>query len=305
MEKKRNKISVKFHFIAYEELLRKIKSYLILIPVTMFLIIPTIYILVVTGPFLQLFSDRIIGINGIIGSINFTYLIGIIGPLFALFEGVSYFSPQIKNGTIKILITKPLRRWEILIGKLCEFSITVFCCTFAFFLIQIALILFLSSGLISIFLMGSYFAFCYWIVEFLFVITIFSIMTFIDILSSSTIKSFMINLSVFILYPLVLVPMIVAYLETTILQTLLYTSSIITGVFDVIYFFCSLYYPYTILYHSLNYWLIHTDVMGLRSNFFRLIYPGSFSFSIWLLITILIVSIFLNILLISKKDFKD
>ncbi|MHA1145433.1 MAG: ABC transporter permease subunit [Candidatus Helarchaeota archaeon] len=294
----------KFHLVFFEEFSSRIKKVTFLIPVVLFIIIPLILQFSIM-PAITILSDFILGLKMVFSFIGFTYLIGIAIPIFVLLESVSFFSRLISNGTMQILVAKPIKRWEIFAGKFLDFFSVLFACFFSYLLIQTISLAFLSSFCIQLFLGITYIFFQIWITVFIFAIVLYSMMTMIDILASSPIKSFIINMIFFLIYPLVLVPLIITSMETMIISNLSFNRSIIIPFIDLLYLFCIQYHPYTILYHSLNYWMVQTDLFGLSSNFQRLLYPGSFQFSCYLLLTMLICANTISLLIFSRKDLND
>lgn len=307
----------KLHVLLLEDIQRRFRVKKLIFPSILFVLIPIVFLLftlviqLIFVPFIgQLYSFftvsyAITTIQQMHIILSF-YLVGtIIGPLYAIIQGGSTFSPQVKNGTIKMIVSKPVGRTEIYLSKLFEYTIPAFMFSFLSLLVQ--------DLFISLVYGGSLYPLLYLFHEMLFIwffisliqMLIYAIMTALNALTFSTVFCIIFGLIYFIAWPLVFstfgmtIPMI--FISSPQLD-----NNLIILILNIIYGSNPTYYPYSLLsnWYLISYGMENPLATSMLSMFFPL-YPTNIQDSIGILMALFLIPTALGCLRMTRKNFHD
>lgn len=307
----------RLHIILFEDIRRSMHLKKLILPLLLFVLPPVPFIIIYyimmylnsaaypipMGIFT--FSFAVYTIQQLHIILSFFILGTIVWPVYSIIEGGSNFSPMVKDGTIKMIVSQPVRRVEIYLSKLLKFIIPISIFTFLSLLIQDLLISILFGGSILPFLYLFRELLLLWLIIFLLQMMIYSLTTAINALTFSTLFSTIFGIAYFIAFPLVfsfsghLIPIIVLYnsdLDDILVIILL---NILYGINPGYYTYSLLYQGYQILYN-----IPTLLTKSLLAGIFPF-YPANFQDSLVIITGIFIIPTILGCLGMSRKNFQD
>ncbi len=169
----------------------------------------------------------------------------LIGSIYAMIKGSSFFASNLKDGTIKIYLSLPIRRIDLFLSQIIEFIAQIAIFTMFGFILTNLVWSFVCSGSVLPFLFIFPKLLVYWIVTVLLITAVFSVTTFINILGSGII-SVLISMLFFLIYPLFLFNQIVngIYLMATFST---FDQFAYVQILDLLYLFRLDFHAYSIL----------------------------------------------------------
>lgn len=295
--------------ILKNDLNRYFKSKSIILPISLFIIVPTIilipillsmsYIIPMGSNSLSESFEQIKNIN----SVFFFFYYSGLGVLFAIIEGSNFFGPRLKEGTIQLYLILPIRRIELYCSKILEFFVISTVFSLIGTLILNSVISFYLSFTFLPLLLFIPRLLVYLIIGIFLLVAVHSTTSTLNMISSSTVVSLIFSLVLFLLYPFFLFRLVI--MGPRLLSWMFaFDPNLYLMTQDLLLFFRLDFYAYSLLYYLLPE-MSHIIYDPMLNQNLSIFFYEDFFKAILIIMSFTIIPHCANLLYFSYKDIKD